>query len=194
MHRRLTLFFPAKYFLTILIKFAGGVAQVTGVFSCSVLPRTTQSSSTLAQEQHPPLSCICAISGKRIWLKGTLTTGFKSLVNLLWKSFFNIIWVFLSSDERARDLLNEGELIIPSHYWKYKHNQVVIEQMKLILNKSEPDHSHFIVPFVALTTALLRGGLLSPGFTSCSTELSINLATLRESCKITLFAQTVSTD
>lgn len=30
------------------------------------------------------------------------------------------------------------ELIIPSHYWKYKHNQVVLEQMKLILNKTEP--------------------------------------------------------
>lgn len=169
------------------------MAQVTGVFSCTVLPRTTQSSSMLAGEQQLPLSCVWALSGKRIWLKGTLATGLKSWVNLLSKQFFNIIWGFLWSDERARDLLKEGELIIPSHYWKHKNNQVVLEQMKLILNKSEPDHSLFIASSVALTAALLRGRLASPNFTSHLTELSLNLVTCRESWKITLFAEAVST-
>lgn len=56
--------------------------------------------------------------------------------------------------------------------------------MELILNKTEPGRSHLIVPFCET----------SPGFTSCTTELSINMATLRESFKITLFAHTVSTD
>lgn len=53
--------------------------------------------------------------------------------------------------------------------------------MKLILNKSEPDHLCFVASSVALTAGLLQGGLASPDFTSCSTELSINLAAFKES-------------